>query len=172
MQENVLRLDVAVNNLTPVRVFKRISNFSGNADCERNGELAFARQQSPKSLALDVRHHVVEQPLRASRIEQRQNVRMLKIRGELYLLQEAIGAEYGGEFGMQQLDRDFAMVLDVFGEVDRRHSARAELALDPVTVGEMRCQSLQNRRGQVYFRKEATWKMGIMTATASPSRLQ
>ena len=50
--------------------------------------------------------------------------------------QEPLGAEHGGELGLQHLDRDLAVVPEVLGEVDRRHAARAELALDAVAVGE------------------------------------
>ena len=41
-----------------------------------------------------------------------------------------------GEFGPQHLDGDLAVVLQVLGEVDRGHAARANLPLDGVAVGE------------------------------------
>lgn len=47
-----------------------------------------------------------------------------------------VGADHRRELGSQDFHRNFAVVLDVLREVDRRHSARAELALDSVTVGE------------------------------------
>src|SRR6185437_246528 len=49
---------------------------------------------------------------------------------------EPVGAERGGQLGTQDLHRHLAVVLEVFGEVDGRHSALAELALDAVAVGE------------------------------------
>jgi hypothetical protein len=36
---------------------------------------------------------------------------------------------------MQDLDRDRPAVLDILGEVDRRHAAAADLSIDPVPVG-------------------------------------
>ena len=57
-------------------------------------------------------------------------------RGGLDLLHEALGAEHGGELGLQDLEGDLAVVLEVLGEVDRRHAALAELALDAVAIGE------------------------------------
>lgn len=38
------------------------------------------------------------------------------------------------EFGLQDLDDDLARVLEIFGQVDRRHTARTELTLDAVAV--------------------------------------
>ena len=47
----------------------------------------------------------------------------------------------GGELGPEHLDGDLAVVLEVVGEVDRGHAARAELALDAVAVREGGAQS-------------------------------
>ncbi len=41
-----------------------------------------------------------------------------------------------GQFRPQHLDRDFAMMLDIFSEIDGGHAAGAEFALDGVAVGE------------------------------------
>ncbi len=54
------------------------------------------------------------------------------------LLDEALGAEDGRELGLKDLERDLAVVLEVEGQVDRRHPARAEL--DGVPVGERRSE--------------------------------
>ena len=54
--------------------------------------------------------------------------------GEADLAQEPLAAERFGEVRMEQLDRDGALVLQVAREVDRRHAARAQLALDHVAV--------------------------------------
>ena len=40
------------------------------------------------------------------------------------------------EFGAQHLERDLAVVPQVLRQVDRRHAAGADLAFDPVAVGE------------------------------------
>src|SRR5439155_27252232 len=41
-----------------------------------------------------------------------------------------------GEFGLQHLDGDPAMMLEVLSEIDRRHPPAAELTLDRVAGGE------------------------------------
>ena len=52
---------------------------------------------------------------------------MLEIGGDLDLGEEAFGADDGAEFGLEDLDGDLAVVLEVVREVDRGHAARAEL---------------------------------------------
>ena len=59
---------------------------------------------------------------------------MLEPGGEPDLALEAVGAEGGGELGVQHLQRDRAVVPEVVGQVDGRHAAAAELALDRVAV--------------------------------------
>ena len=54
----------------------------------------------------------------------------LQPRGELDLAQEPLGAQRRGELGAEHLERDLAVVLEVVREVDGRHAAAAELALD------------------------------------------
>ena len=58
------------------------------------------------------------------------------VRGRLDLGEEPLGAERRGEIGVQHLDRDVAVVLEVVREIDGRHAAAAELALDAVAIGD------------------------------------
>ena len=94
------------------------------------GKLPLALQPRAQRLALDERHHVEEQPAGVAAVEQRQDVRMLQLRRRLDLGEEPLGAERGAEVRMQDLDRDVAVVLEVVREIDGRHAAGAELALD------------------------------------------
>ena len=105
----------------------------------------FSRQPLAQRLALDERHHVEEEPIGVARVEQRQDVRMLQLGGGLDLGEEALGAEHGRELGVQHLDGDLAVVLEVLREIDRRHAARAELALDRVAIGKG-CGEVRNLR--------------------------
>ncbi len=61
---------------------------------------------------------------------------MLQPGGEADLAEEALGAEGGGELGMEDLERDGAVEPDVLGQVDRRHAAAAELALERIALPE------------------------------------
>ena len=59
---------------------------------------------------------------------------------------EPLGAEYGRELGLENFDRDVAVVLEILREVDRRHAAGAELALDAVSVGQRGCETVDHGR--------------------------
>ncbi len=83
-------------------------------------------------------HDVIQERVGFARIEQRQNGGMLQVRSDLDLVQEALGAEDGGEFGAEDFDGNLAVVLEVVGEVDRGHAAGAQLALDPIAIRKCR----------------------------------
>ena len=59
---------------------------------------------------------------------------MLEPRQDLDLEQEALGGLAGDDLRAQDLDRDGAVVLAVARQVDHRHAAPAQLALDRVAV--------------------------------------
>ena len=67
---------------------------------------------------------------------------MLQRRRRLDLDHEPLGAEHRGEFRLEHLDRDLAIVLEVVREIDRGHAARAELALDAVAISRMPAQGV------------------------------
>ena len=48
-----------------------------------------------------------------------------QVGGRLDLGQEAFGSDDCCEFWLQDLQRDLALVLEVIGQVDRRHAALA-----------------------------------------------
>jgi len=61
---------------------------------------------------------------------------MLQPRRDTDLVRETLGTQCRAEFRAQDLDRHAAVVLEVLGEIYRRHATSAELALDAVAVGE------------------------------------
>ena len=63
--------------------------------------------------------------------------------GDLDLAQEPLRAKRVGEFWFQHLDRDVALVADVLGEVDRRHTAAAQLTLNAVPIGKGRGEAIK-----------------------------
>ncbi len=73
-----------------------------------------------------------------SAVEQRQNVWMIELGGEGDLAEEPFGAEAVGQFRVEDLDGDRAVVPAVVREIDGGHAARTELPLDAVTVGQGR----------------------------------
>jgi hypothetical protein len=68
---------------------------------------------------------------------------MLEAGGESDLALEAVGTKGCGELGLDYLERDRAVVPPIEGEIDDRHAATPELALDGVAVGKRRTQLLR-----------------------------
>lgn len=64
----------------------------GQAHRFLDGELGFALQSRPQGLALEVGHHVIEESARRAGVEQRQQVGVLEIGGDLDLGKKALGA--------------------------------------------------------------------------------
>ena len=71
---------------------------------------------------------------------------MAEVGGGLDLAEEALPADGGRELGLEHLDRDLAAVLQVLGEVHRRHPALAELALDAIAVRQGRGETRDTLR--------------------------
>ena len=61
---------------------------------------------------------------------------MVEACGYLDLTKEALTTDCRGEFGPHHFHRHLAVVFEVFREVDGSHTARTDLPLDGVAVGE------------------------------------
>jgi hypothetical protein len=138
LQQDVFRLDVAVDDALAMSVVEGGGDFTGETDRVLNGELLLAGQAVAEGLARHVGHDVVEEAVGLAGIDQPENVRVLEIGGDLDFGEEAFAADHGAQLGVEHLDGDSSAVLQVLGEVDGCHAARAELPLDPVAVGEGR----------------------------------
>ena len=82
-------------------------------------------------------HHVIQKPVGRTRVDQREDVRMIESRADLDLVQEP--PEYRGELGAQHLHGNVAVVFEIMREIDRGHAARADLALDAIPAGHAAC---------------------------------
>ncbi len=142
MQQDVLRFYIAVHDAVFVRVLKGVEDFSRDAHRLVHAELRLAIQLLAQRLALNERHDVEQKAIRSAAVEQRQDVRMLERRGRRDLLHEPIGAENGRELRLEQLEGDFSFVTEIFAEIDRRHPALTEMALDAVASGECVVQAV------------------------------
>ncbi len=137
-EQDVLRLYVAVQHAAPVRVGERIGYACGDGHRTARFEYPLPVEQSAQRLAVDVRHHVVEEIARLTGVVQRHYVRMGEPRGDLDLLEEPFRADRGRELRVQHLDGHVAVVLAVVGKIDRGHSPTPEDALQGVSVRERR----------------------------------
>src|SRR5438105_5664658 len=120
---------------------------SGDRGCNMNrfvdGELSFPDQLCAQRFAFDERHYVVQQSGGFAALEQRQQVRMLKVGSNLNFREESLATDHGAELRIHNLDSDPPLMLDVARKVYRRHSARADLLLDSVAIGEYRAQAVE-----------------------------
>src|SRR5215204_6869587 len=123
-----------------VRVRQRAGDCHRNADALVDGQLFLAINALPKAFPVDVRHHVEWLAVHFAGVEQRQEVRMLEVRGDTNLREKAVDAEGGAELRVEELQGDGAAVAEVAREVHGRHTAAADLSLDDVPV--------RDRRGQ------------------------
>ena len=57
---------------------------------------------------------------------------MIEPRGEVNLAKKSVGTERNREIWVKNFERDDAIVLDILCQVNRRHSAATELAIDRV----------------------------------------
>ena len=131
-EHDVVRLDVAMDDAVRVRVGERLGDLRGEAQRLRRSAAGRRAQPVAQRFAGDDRHDVVQQLAVAgdAGVEERQDVRVIQSRRDADLAQEALAGDRACEVGLEHLDGDVAIVLEVVREVDGRHAAAAELALD------------------------------------------
>jgi len=134
LEQDVFRLQVTVDDSLGVGVVQGVGEQGDQANNVFDRQLAFALQPRAQGLTLYVRHDVVQEAVSCPAVEQRQQVGMLQIGGDLDLGQEPIGAEHGSELGLENLHRDLAVVFQVLREIHSRHAALPQLPLDAVAV--------------------------------------
>ena len=59
---------------------------------------------------------------------------MLEVRGGFDFSEESLCTHHCSQLGLQDLERDVAVVLEVFSEVDRSHPTLTDLTLDAVAA--------------------------------------
>ena len=141
VQQDVLRLDVAVNHPVTVGVVQGARDLRRDAHRLFDGELLLARELVTQRLAPHVGQHIPHEPLALARVDEGEDVRVVEPGADADLLEEPRGAEHRREFRAQDFQPYFAIVFQVPGEIHRGHPAGAELALDRVAAGEGRSQA-------------------------------
>jgi len=87
-EHHVVGLDVAVDHASLVRVRERVNNLNEQSHRFAHGKLVLTGETLSERLSLDVGHHI-EQPARGlTRVEEREDVRMLELRRNLDFAQE------------------------------------------------------------------------------------
>ena len=158
-EEDVLRLDVAVDEPLPVSEIQRRTDFRGDSHCFTDRQLGLPPQPIPERAVGHVRADVVQPAVGLAGIDERQDVRVGEPRRDADLAQEALRAERGRQGRVEDLDRDLAAVLAVLGEIHRRHPAAPDLAFDGVALGE--------RRGELGRRGRHRYAAAVRMASTS-----
>ena len=136
VEEDVLRLDVAVDDAVAVGVIQRRGNFARDPNRVRNRQLFLPVQPISQRFPFHEGHHVVRGAVYLSRVDQAEDVGVLQSGDGANLSDEPVGADHGGELGPQDFDGDPASVFQVLGEIHGGHAALAQLPLDAVAVGQ------------------------------------
>jgi len=132
-----------------VRVVERVGDRRRDVDGFVDGQLLLAIEAMTKTLALDVRHDVVQQAARFARVEQGQKVRMLQRGRHANLTQEPLGAEHCTQLGVEHFERDASVVLLVAREKHGGHPTAPDLTIDRVRLAERAPELvLQSRHGR------------------------
>ena len=116
---------------------KRLRYVGGDPDSLVHGKLMFSVELLPEALPLHIGHHVKQEPVCIPGVVEWQDVRVLEVGCGFDLGQETLGADQGGQLGLQNLEGDLALMLQVIGQIDRGHATFAELALTVEVVQRM-----------------------------------
>ncbi len=143
VQQDVLRLDVPMDQPVGVRVIQSRGDLAHDADRFVDWELLLAGKFLPQRFTPNVRHDVEQEPGGFTRVVEGQDMRVIQRRGGLDLAAESFRPEDGAQFGPKDFDRHLAAMLQIVGQVDRRHAATAELALDGVAAPESSAETFQ-----------------------------
>ena len=142
LQQDVLRLDVAMHDTQAVRIAERVGHFTGDPQRLVDRELRVTRQAISQCFTRDKRHHVEQQSLHFTAVQQRENMRVLQSRRGFDFGDETPGAKRGTEIFVQHLDRHLAFVSQIERLEHGGHAASTGFAIDAISVGERRGESL------------------------------
>src|SRR5262245_1480433 len=106
-----------MNDPLTVRIFQRAGQGQGYVHRLVDRQLLLAIEPGTQRLSLDIRHYVIEQSVRTTGVEQRQEVRVLQVGRDPNLGQESVCTEKSAELWSKNFQCDFAVVLQVPGQV-------------------------------------------------------
>jgi len=138
--EHIVGLDVTVHHTHRVRGDERLRDLGGETHGVGHWHGPRRGQTVTQRFARRHRHHVKQERAVAgdTRVEQWQDVRIFEPRRDGDLAEKAVARERLREFGLEHLDRNVAVVLEIVRKVHRGHAALAEFTLDAVTTAERR----------------------------------
>jgi hypothetical protein len=132
-EEDVARLDVAVDQAAGVGGVERAGHLGHDGQGPGRGQAALAPQQGRQVHPVDVAHGDVEQPAVLAGLVDRDDAGMVDAGRDPRLAQEP-PAEHvvGGQLGREHLERDPAVEAQLHRPVDLAHAPAPQAGLDPV----------------------------------------
>jgi hypothetical protein len=112
-EQNIPGLDVPVDDALAVGVTQRVRHFAGNLQRVVQWQLTFTPEPIPEGLALDIGHGVPELASGIARVEDGQNVWMLQAGSGPDFPLEPFWTQGSGQVGMQDFQRDWAVVPEI-----------------------------------------------------------
>ena len=133
VDEDVLGLDVAVDDVAIVRRLERAGDLDRVGDRLVDGQPAHAADAVLERLALDVLEDDVGAAVLLTGVDDADDVRVRELRDGAGLATEALElVGVRGDLAVHELDRDAALQHGVEGPIDRRHPAGPDLGVQPV----------------------------------------
>ena len=158
--EHVVGLDVSMHDAPVVRVRQRVRDIVQDPQDVVDRKSQLAQQPAAQRLTVDVRHGEVQDAVRLTGGEHRNNVRVLQLRRDLNLATEPLHV-HAGQLGVEHLDHYLSVEGAFAGEKHAAHPAAAELALDGERIAEgflqslvqlaLRCHKARGSRTQTRF---------------------
>ncbi len=133
-QQDVLGLDVAMDHTVRVRITQSIGDLAGDLQGIGQRKLWLPLQPLSQRFAFNVRHDIVDHPIRLTGVVQRQKVGMLQLGGKPNLAKKSLGAEDGRYLVTGHLDRDLTIMPAVVRQINLRGSALSQLSDDLVAA--------------------------------------
>ena len=137
IDQDVLRLQVAVDDALVVGSFEGGAHLAGEFEGAVEGEASFVVDQAGKIAAFDEGHGDELDAADVAQIVYAEDVLLRDLAGQQELLFEALhGLRIGGQLGTDEFEGDGAAEFVVVGLVDGAHAAFAEQGLDAVAGAE------------------------------------
>jgi hypothetical protein len=135
-EEDVLRLDVAVDHAVRVRGGERVRHLARELHGFIHRERTGALEPVAERLAGEEGRHVVQQPVARAEGEHREDVRVLDLRGNSRLALEAGDARLARELRRKHLYHHLAPQARVLGDEDVTHPTASQLADESVLIAQ------------------------------------
>ena len=130
VEQDVLRLDVAVDNALVVRVLERVANLRHDGQCFAQRDPARVKQLA-QAHPINVFHEKIEQPVSPPKLVERDDAGVVQLGERLGLAREAFGeGSVLADARRQNLERDNAVKFLLAGLIDGPHAPLSDQAKD------------------------------------------